>query len=111
MISMTGKNGGKALALKLSSVQTSKLILVVDFVVAILLAIAVTTGAYLERDMSQVAAIAVGWDSQLAIAVGFYYWKAKNENRSKHAMELIEKLAGEYGLDSVSNIASIILKD
>lgn len=91
--------------------QTSKLILLADFTVAILLTIAVTTGAYLERDMSQVAAVAVGWDGQLAVATGFYYWKAKNENRSKYAMKLVKQLAKEYGIENVVNLAQTILKD
>ena len=91
--------------------QTSKIILVVDFVVAILLAIAVIMGSYLERDMSQVAAIAGFWDGQMAIAVGFYYWKAKNENRSKYAMKLVKQLASEYGIENVVNLAQTGLKD
>ena len=91
--------------------KTSKVILLVDFLIAILLTIAVTIGAYLERDMSQVAAIAVGWDGQLAVAVGFYYWKAKNENRSKYAMRLVKQLASEHGIENVINLAEIILKD
>lgn len=91
--------------------QTSKLILLADFTVAILLTIAVTTGAYLGRDMSQVAAVAVGWDGQLAVACGFYYWKAKNENRSKYAMKLVKQLAKEYGIENVVNMAQTILKD
>ena len=92
-------------------VQTSKLILLVDFIVAFLLTVAVTIGAYLERDMSQVAAIAVGWDAQLAVAVGFYYWKAKCENRSKAAMKLVEALAEKYGIENVISLAEIILKE
>lgn len=91
--------------------QTSKLILLADFTVAILLTIAVTTGAYLERDMSQVAAVAVGWDGQLAVATGFYFWKAKNENRSKYAMKLVKQLAKEYGIENVVNLSQTILKD
>ena len=91
--------------------QTSKVILLADFIIAILLAIAVTVGAYLEKDMSQVAAIAVGWDGQLAVATGFYYWKAKNENRSKYAMKLVKQLASEYGIENVVNLAQTILKD
>ena len=91
--------------------QTSKVILLADFIVAILLAVAVTTGAYLGRDMSQVAAIAVGWDGQLAVATGFYYWKAKNENRSKYAMKLVKQLASEYGIENVISLAQTVLKD
>ena len=91
--------------------QTSKLILIVDFLVAFLLAIAVIIGAYLDKDMSQVAAVAIGWDAQLAAAVAFYYWKAKNENRSRHAMKLVEKLAEQYGIENVIQLAQTILKD
>ena len=97
--------------MRVRKTPTSKLILLADFIVAILLAIAVTVGAYLERDMSQVAAIAVGWDAQLAVSVGFYYWKAKNENRSIHAMKLVKDLASEHGIENVINLANIILKD
>lgn len=96
---------------KKRKMNTSKAILLVDFVIAILLTIAVTIGAYLERDMSQVAAIAVGWDAQLAVAVGFYYWKAKNENRSKYAMKLVDQLADKHGIESVISLAEVILKE
>ena len=91
--------------------KTSKVILLADFIIAILLAIAVTYGAYQGIDMSQVAAIAVGWDGQLAVATGFYYWKAKNENRSKYAMKLVKQLASEYGIENVVNLAQTVLKD
>lgn len=91
--------------------KTSKLILLVDFTIAILLTVAVTSGSYLGRDMSQVTAIAIAWDGQLAVAIGFYYWKAKNENRSKYAMKLVKELAEKYGMENVVNLAQIILKD
>lgn len=91
--------------------QTSKLILLADFTVAILLTAAVAVGAFLGRDVSQVAAVAVGWDGQLAVATGFYFWKAKNENRSKYAMKLVKQLAKEYGIENVVNLAQTILKD
>lgn len=91
--------------------QTSKLILVVDFSVAVVLAAAVTIGAFLDKDMSQVAVVAGFWDAQLAVTVGGYLWKAKNENRSKHAMKLVRELAETYGIDSVISLAEVILKD
>lgn len=91
--------------------QTSKLILVIDFVVAILLAVAVAVGSFLARDMSQLAAVAGFWDAQFAVAIGFYYWKAKNENRSKHAMRLVKKLAEQYGIENVVSLAEVVLKD
>lgn len=90
---------------------TSKLILVVDFLIAILLAIVVIIGSFQQKDMSQVAAIAVGWDGQLAVAIGFYYWKAKNENRSKYAMRLVKQMANEYGIENVIQLAQTVLRD
>lgn len=42
---------------------------------------------------------------------GFYYWKSKNENRSKYAQRYIKMLAKDYGIDAVIQIAEIVLKD
>ena len=97
------------IAKKLKAIKTSKTILLADFSIAILLTIVAIIGAFLEKDMSQVAAIAVGWDGQLAVATGFYYWKAKNG--SKHAMKLVKELAKEYGIENVVSLAEVILKD
>lgn len=92
-------------------IQTSKLILFIDFVVAFLLTAIVVHGAYSERDMSYVATITGLWDAQLTVAVGMYYWKSKNENRSKHAMSLVKELAEQYGIENVIALAEVILKD
>lgn len=91
--------------------QTSKLILLIDFLIAIFLSLAVIVGAFLQVEVSPITAIAVGWDAQLAVATGFYYWKSKNENRSKHAMKLVRQLANEYGIENVIDLANVILKD
>ena len=95
----------------MTKLTTSKLILLVDFLVAIILTAIVVHGAYSGVDMSYVATIAGLWDVQLAVAVGAYYWKAKNENRSKHAMRLVKELAEVYGIENVINLAQVILKD
>ena len=91
--------------------QTSKTILLVDFALAILLTAAVVVGMFLEKDASHTTAVAACWDGQLAVATGFYYWKAKNENRSKYAMRLVKELANEYGIENVVSLAEMILKD
>lgn len=92
-------------------IQTSKLILIVDFAVAIVLTAVVIHGAYCGVDMSYVATVSGFWDAQLTAAVGFYYWKSKNENRSKYAMKLVKDLAETYGIESVVSLAEVILKD
>lgn len=42
---------------------------------------------------------------------GFYYWKSKNENRSKHTQRFVNKFAKEYGIDAALRMAEIVLKD
>ena len=91
--------------------QTSKLILAVDFTVAILLSVAVVVGSFLSISMTEVAVIAGLWDAQLGIAVGFYYWKSKNENRRREAVSLVKSFAETYGIDAVVSLAEVILKD
>ena len=95
----------------MNKLTTSKLLLWADFFVAIALTAFVVHGAYTGVDMSYVAAIAGLWDAQLAVVVGAYFWKAKNENRSKHAQRLVKELAEEYGIENVINLAQVILKD
>ena len=91
--------------------MTSKRILYFVLAVALALAVAVTVGTFLQIDMSSVVAIAAGWDALTAAAVGFYFWKAKNENRSKYAMKLVKELASEFGIENVISLADTVLKD
>lgn len=90
---------------------TSKIILFVDFLVALALTTLVVVGSYLSKDVSEITPIALGWDAQLAVAVGFYFWKAKNENRAKGVHKLIKDLAEQYGIENVARIAEIIFKE
>ena len=49
--------------------------------------------------------------SAFDLAVGFYYWKSKNENRSKYMQKFVKQLAEKYGIDSSLRAAEIVLKD
>lgn len=90
---------------------TSKQLLWFDAVVAVVVTGTVLIGELTGHDMTASAIVAGLWDAQLAAAFGFYLWKAKNENRSKHAMKLVRELADKYGMDSVTRLAEIILKE
>ena len=92
-------------------IQTSKLILLVDFLIALILTSIVVAGVWQEKDMYQITVISACWDAQLTAAVAFYFWKAKNENRSKYAMQLVRDLAEKYGIEPVVELANTILKD
>lgn len=90
---------------------TSKTILWLDFAVAIALTVSVLVGNLRGISMVEAAIVAGLWDGQLAVVIGLYLWKSKNENRSKHAMKLVKELAGKYGIDGAARIAEIVLKD
>ena len=91
--------------------ETSKKVLWLDISVAIIVSAAVIIGEIAGCDMSSSAIVAGLWDAQLAAVIGFYSWKAKNENRSKHAMTLVRELADKYGIESAAQIAEIVLKE
>lgn len=91
--------------------ETSKKILWLDLAIGIAVTIAVILGNFQDRSMSEAAIVAGLWDAQLAAVIGFYLWKSKNENRSKHAMALVRELAGQYGIDGAARIAEIVLKE
>lgn len=91
--------------------ETSKKILWLDIAVAIIVTGSVLLGERSGYDVTASAIVAGLWDAQLAAVIGFYLWKSKNENRSKHAMQLVRDLADEYGIDSAARFAEIILKD
>lgn len=42
---------------------------------------------------------------------GFYFWKAKNENRAKYAQRFLKQFADKYGADVAVRVAEIVLKD
>lgn len=42
---------------------------------------------------------------------GFYHWKAKNENRAKHAQRFLKEIAKEWGTETAIRMAEIVLKD
>lgn len=49
--------------------------------------------------------------AETAAATGFYYWKAKTENRAKYAQRFVLDFADKYGVDAAIRIAEVVLKD
>lgn len=97
---------------RLKRMETSKKILAGSWAAAITLTIIVVVGAFIPgADMSQVTILAGSAWAELTAAHGFYYWKAKNENRAKGAQKLVKQLAEQYGIDAAARFAEIIFKD
>ena len=47
----------------------------------------------------------------MEIYTGFYFWKARTENKLKLTKSMVEDWAEKYGIDAVVNLAGIILHD
>lgn len=55
-------------------------------------------------------AVPLSW-AETGTATGFYFWKAKNENRAKYAQKFLKDNAKEWGAETAIRIAEIVLKD
>jgi len=42
---------------------------------------------------------------------GFYFWKNKNANRAKYAMQFVKAIAKDYGIEAAIRIAEVVLKE
>lgn len=62
-------------------------------------------------DKSSAATVLCAWILECGAATGFYFWKAKNENRSKYAVKFVRELADKYGIDATARIIETVLKD
>lgn len=49
--------------------------------------------------------------TETGAATGFYFWKAKNENRAKYAQQFLREIAKDGDAETAIRIAEIVLKD
>ena len=49
--------------------------------------------------------------AETGTATGFYFWKARTENRAKHGQTFLKEFAEKYGADIALRMAEIVLKD
>lgn len=85
--------------------EFSKKLLAVDYIIFLVLLVAMVL--FPEVDF---ATIIVAWIAQLGISSAAYYWKAKNENRTKVPINVISSLPPEVReqIDLTQVITTII---
>lgn len=85
--------------------EFSKKLLIMDYLVFLILLVAMI--AFPDIDFTS---IIIGWIAQLGISTTAYYWKAKNENRTKVPIKVIRTLPAEIReqLDLTQIITAII---
>lgn len=49
--------------------------------------------------------------AETGTATAFYYWKSKNENRTKYGQLFLREFAEKWGSDIAIRMAEIVLKD
>ena len=49
--------------------------------------------------------------TETGTATAFYYWKSKNENRTKYGQMFLKEFAEKWGSDVAIRMAEIVLKD
>lgn len=49
--------------------------------------------------------------AETGTATAFYYWKSKNENRSKYSQWFLQEFAEQWGAETAVRMAEIVLKD
>ena len=88
----------------------SKKLVVVSWSVTLILTILTVVGAFfVDRDITPLLTIVgLSW-GETATATGFYYWKARAENRIKLTKAMVDEWADRYGIEAVTSLASIIL--
>lgn len=83
----------------------------VTFVITTLHILFAITHSYNEALMMAFNIITpLSW-AESGTATGYYYWKAKNENRAKYAQRFLKDIANEWGAETAVRLAEIVLKD
>ena len=92
----------------MKKVEFSKKLLIVDYLILVVLFICAVVFPSVD-----IVSIIVAWIAQLGISSAAYYWKAKNENRAKVPLKVIESLPAEMReqIDLTQIITSIIQSD
>jgi len=91
--------------------EFSKKMLVLHVILSVLLCLTTILGTLTDHDATAVAALAGTSLATDGAWGGFYYWKAKNENRAKYAQRFLTRFAEKYGADTALRAAEIVLKD
>ena len=89
----------------MKKIEYSKRLLIMDY--AIMLVLFLCTVIFQGVDF---ITLDVAWIAQLGLSTGMYYWKAKNENRIKIPVKVIESLPKEVrdNVDLTQVIVSLI---
>ena len=91
--------------------EFSKKMLILHTLISVCLCVMTIVGAFKGADASTIGILAAASFVTDGAWGGFYYWKAKNENRWKYAQQFVNLLAEKHGVDAAIRMAEVVLKD
>ena len=91
--------------------EFSKKMLIAHIFISVCLCIATIIGTCQGVDVTAVGALAGASFITDGAWGGFYYWKAKNENRAKYAQRFLNEFADKYGADVALRAAEVVLRE
>ena len=91
--------------------EFSKKLLILQYLVSLALVTVTIIGVFSGREVTSIAALAGTSILVDGTVSGFYFWKSKNENRSKYVQKFVRQFADKYGIEAAIQIASVVLKD
>jgi len=62
-------------------------------------------------DLSPLGWLSIGEGGAVSVWLASYAWKEKAANKSKYAMEYVDKIAKEHGPETAIRFAEIVLQD
>ena len=87
----------------MKKIETSKKILLISYIVAIILTVIVIIGSFIDHDMSNITTIAsLAW-SEVAASNIFYFKKAAKENVPKVIASLDKNLQNQIDINQLLN--------
>ena len=90
----------------------SKKVVIISFLIMVTLMGATIYGIFCtDKDMTALATLAGSAVVETAAVTTGYLWKAKAENKIKLVNQLIKDNADKYGIESVIQLAGIVLSD
>lgn len=89
--------------------EFSKKLIVLDYLILLLMLFL----AIIFAGVIDLIPAVIAWTAQVSISTGFYFWKAKNENRVKVPLKVLESLKPSMRkeIDLTQIITSIIEKE
>ena len=64
-----------------------------------------------DKDITPLVTVLCADGAVTGTATGFYFWKAKAEKKLELFKQMADKWEDKYGIDAVTNLASVILSD